>query len=86
MVLTRYLSKRLKSYTESALMDAEEGIYLLNEILRDEEAEAYKASLQVWASSLALFSNGGTPPEPPKPPGEEVDEWMSPTDFLKSLE
>jgi len=71
-------------------MDAEEGIALINEILQEEETEAYKTSLQVWASSLALYSQGGTPPEPPKPPGEQDfegnKEWLSPTEFLKTLD
>lgn len=64
-------------------MDAEEGIILINEILQEEEMESYKTSLQVWASSLALFANGGTPPEPPNLPGveDEKDEWLSYSEF-----
>jgi hypothetical protein len=39
-----------------------------DEHLREKRWSAHQQALQIWASTLPAYANGGKPPDPPAPP------------------
>lgn len=55
-------------WREAALLPMHAALTWADEYLREKRWSAHRHALQIWASTLPAYVNGGPPPDPPDPP------------------